>query len=95
MKAEFVWSDGSIKAHRNTILMTSEVQRSQVRVISQLNADNTLEFHFLKKFYTWQWADTSTARASVLRAKLVQHLCAEDEKTSGLQFMSVGLSLKK
>lgn len=77
--------------------------RCRVRVISQLNAlqvnaDNALlsfSFSFLKKsnFYRWLWADTSAARASVLKAKLVQHSC-EDEKTSWLHFMPVNSSLK-
>lgn len=73
--------------------------RCRVRVISQLNAlqvnaDNalcsSLAFSFLKKsnFYRWLWADTSAAGASVLWAKLVQHLCCEDEKTSWLHFVS-------
>lgn len=66
----------------------------RVTVISQLNAlqvnaDNALSsfsFSFFKKshFYRWLWADTVAARASVLRAKLAQNLCSEDEKTSWL-----------
>lgn len=72
----------------------TKLARCRVRVISQLNAlqvnaDNALSsfsFSFVKKsnFYRWVWADTSAARASAHRAKLVQHLCGEDEKTSQL-----------
>lgn len=80
--------------------------RCRVRVISQLNAlqvnaDNalcsSLAFSFLKKsnFYRWLWADTSAAGASVLWAKLVQHLCCEDEKTSWLHFVSKFIPAQK
>lgn len=83
----------------------TKLARCRVRVISQLNAlqvnaDNahsTFSFSSFKKpnFYRWLWADTSAARASVLRAKLVQHLCSEDEKTSWLHFIPINSALEK